>query len=73
MHEVAQELSDFAILVSPTQGGLRPIAALALNIASGLSVVLGTVVVLATDVSSLSTGLIRPIKVVAYCLASFAR
>ena len=58
IHEVAQELSDFTILVSPTQGGLRPLTALALNFGSGLSVVLGTVIVLINDISSLSTGLI---------------
>jgi zinc transporter ZupT len=58
IHEVAQELSDYAILVSPTQGGLGPPAALALNFLSGFSVVLGTVIVLASDVSDASIGLI---------------
>jgi zinc transporter ZupT len=57
IHEVAQELSDYSILVSPTQGGLRPLHALALNFTSGLSVVIGVVIVLASDVSSFSIGL----------------
>ncbi len=58
IHEVAQELSDYTILVSPTQGGLHPLAALALNFLSGLSVVIGAIIVLAAQVSDLSTGLI---------------
>jgi UTP--glucose-1-phosphate uridylyltransferase len=58
VHEVAQELSDYTLLVSPEQGGLRPLAALTLNFASGLSVTVGAIIVLAAHVSDLATGLL---------------
>jgi zinc transporter ZupT len=46
-HEVAQEISDYLILTSPLQGGLRPFTALALNFLCGLGAVLGALIVLA--------------------------
>ena len=46
VHEVAQELADYIILTDA--GKLSPFAALSLNFASGLSVMLGAIIVLAT-------------------------
>jgi len=55
-HEVAQELADYFLLTK--HAGLTPAVALSLNFASGLSVMLGgiVVVVLATPVSDMSLG-----------------
>ena len=48
-HEIAQELSDFLVLTNPEQGGLKVITALTLNFVSGLSVLLGLIIVFAID------------------------
>ncbi len=58
IHEVAQELSDFSILTSPSQGALGTALALALNFVSGLSVVIGVLAVLGSGVTDESAGLI---------------
>ena len=57
LHEFPQELADFLILTGP-QVGLSTMSALAINFVTGLSVVLGTVIVLAADVASSTTGLL---------------
>ena len=41
-HELAQEISDYVVLTSPTQANLKPHQALLLNFLSGSSVLLGT-------------------------------
>ena len=45
-HEIAQEISDYVVLTDPKQGNLSPMRALALNFVSGLSVVLGVLIVM---------------------------
>ena len=58
-HELAQEVSDFLVLTDPEQGNLSPLKALALNVLAGLSVVLGTIIVLAQDdVNTFALGLV---------------
>jgi zinc transporter ZupT len=57
LHELPQELSDYLILTGP-QVGLSTMTALAINFATGLSVILGVVIVLAVDVSTPVTGLL---------------
>eukprot|EP00553_Chaetoceros_curvisetus_P009216 CAMPEP_0204615968 /NCGR_PEP_ID=MMETSP0717-20131115/3322_1 /ASSEMBLY_ACC=CAM_ASM_000666 /TAXON_ID=230516 /ORGANISM="Chaetoceros curvisetus" /LENGTH=236 /DNA_ID=CAMNT_0051629037 /DNA_START=246 /DNA_END=953 /DNA_ORIENTATION=+ len=57
LHELPQELSDFLILTGP-QVGLSTLSALAINFATGMSVILGAVIVLAADVSNATTGLL---------------
>jgi len=47
LHELAQELSDYAVLTNEDQGGFKSITALALNFISGLTVLLGVIIVLA--------------------------
>ena len=54
-HELAQEVSDFLLLVDPHQGGLTHAKALIFNFLSGLSVVLGVIIVLAQEEVSNST------------------
>jgi zinc transporter ZupT len=56
LHEIAQELSDYIVLTDPKQGNLRPAAALILNFVSGLSVVLGIVLVLSLEVGPRTIG-----------------
>merc|ERR1711871_898639 len=57
VHEIAQEISDYFVLTDPGQGGLSPFHALSFNFISGLSVVLGGIIVLAQDeVSNKSQG-----------------
>ncbi len=56
VHEVAQELADYIILTDA--GKLSPFAALSLNFASGLSVMLGAIIVLATTLEHATVGLI---------------
>ena len=53
-HEVAQELADYFLLTK--HAGLKPAVALSLNFVSGLSVMLGGIVVLATPVSDMTVG-----------------
>ena len=55
-HEVAQELADYFLLTQHAK--LAPMKALVLNFISGLSVVLGGILVLALDISDLTIGLI---------------
>lgn len=57
LHELPQELSDYLILTGP-QVGLSTLSALVINFVTGLSVILGAVIVLAMDVSSSATGLL---------------
>ena len=57
-HELAQEISDFIILTDPKQGGLNPFVALGLNFVSGLSVMLGAIVILSAEMDNYATGLI---------------
>ena len=57
-HELAQELSDYLVLTDPNQGALKPAVALSLNFISGLSVVLGAIVILANDVDNRAQGLL---------------
>jgi len=57
-HEIAQELSDFVILTDPNQGGLKKLYALAVNFLSGISVIIGVLVVLSQDLSNYDTGMI---------------
>merc|ERR1711957_96552 len=49
-HEFAQELADYTVLTGP-EAGLQPFMALVLNFLSGISVLLGTVIVLSVKVS----------------------
>ena len=48
-HGIAQELSDFLVLTDPMQGGLKAGTALLLNALSGLSVLLGTILVFSLE------------------------
>ena len=48
-HEIAQELGDFLVLTDREQGGLSAAKALLANFLSGLSVLLGVIIVLAQD------------------------
>lgn len=57
LHELPQELSDYLILTGP-QVGLSTLSALIINFCTGLSVILGAVIVLAVDVSSSATGML---------------
>merc|ERR1712216_1005423 len=57
-HEIAQEISDFVVLTDPKQGALKPFTALGFNFASGLSVLLGVLVILSQNLSNLETGMI---------------
>ena len=55
-HEIPQELSDFAIL--RTALGFSTPKALAYNVVSGSSVMLGGVAIMAADISNLDTGML---------------
>ena len=55
-HELSQELADYFLLTN--QCGFSPMKALALNFISGLSVMLGVVVIMAMDVSKESVGVV---------------
>uniref|UniRef100_A0A7S2JFB7 Uncharacterized protein n=1 Tax=Haptolina brevifila TaxID=156173 RepID=A0A7S2JFB7_9EUKA len=57
-HELAQELADFLILTDPLQGGLKPRTALVLNFLSGISVLLGIIVIFAQDVGNVEQGML---------------
>ena len=57
-HEIAQEISDFVVLTDPEQGAMKPFTALAFNFISGLSVLIGVIVILSQDLSNLETGMI---------------
>ena len=58
-HEIGQELADYFLLTQ--HAGLTPFKALLLNFASGLTVVLGGLVVLAASVSNMAIGVILSI------------
>ena len=55
-HELSQELADYFLLTN--QCGLSPFKALALNFISGLSVMLGVIVIMAIDVSDETVGVL---------------
>ena len=57
-HELAQEISDFVVLTDPRQGALKALTALGFNFVSGLSVLIGVLVILSQDLSNLETGMI---------------
>lgn len=57
-HELAQEISDYLVLTDPMQGNLKPLAALALNFVSGLSIVLGAIIVVGSDPGDQVNGLL---------------
>ena len=63
-HELAQELADFFLLTK--HAGLRPGKALALNFLSGLSVLLGGIIILASNVSQKTIGVIMGIAASVY-------
>ena len=53
-HELAQEISDYALLVHHC--GLKPLLALALNFCAGFSILGGAIVVMLLDLSETGTG-----------------
>jgi zinc transporter ZupT len=55
-HEVAQELSDYCVLTG-SECRLHPLVALGLNFLSGTGVLLGTIIVLSTEVGDGDIGL----------------
>ena len=57
LHELPQEIADFIILTGPV-AGLSPLKALVFNFLSGLSVLLGALIVAATPVDDALIGLI---------------
>lgn len=57
LHEIPQELSDYLILTGP-QVGLSTLSAVLVNFTTGLSVILGTIIVLAIDIKTSTTGLL---------------
>jgi zinc transporter ZupT len=63
-HELAQELADYFLLT--THCGLKPPVALVLNFLSGLSVMLGVVVIFALPVDATATGCILAISAGVY-------
>ena len=63
-HEVAQEVADYFLLTK--HAGLRPFTALLLNFCSGLSVVLGGIVVLPSPVSDLGIGMVLSVAAGVY-------
>jgi len=46
LHEIPQELADYLVLTDRSQGNLKPVHALALNFISGMSVLLGAIILL---------------------------
>ena len=63
-HEIAQELADYFLLTK--HAGLKPVVALSLNFVSGLSTMLGGIVVLATSVSDLIVGVVLSVAAGVY-------
>ena len=57
LHEIPQELSDYLILTGP-QVGLSTLSAVLVNFATGLSVILGAIIILAIDIKTSTTGLL---------------
>eukprot|EP00965_Chrysotila_dentata_P165849 5475744-Pleurochrysis_carterae.AAC.1 len=58
IHELAQELSDFLLLTSPTAGRLSVPVALGLNFLSGTSILMGAATIIYSDVEDTSVGLV---------------
>eukprot|EP00392_Amoebophrya_sp_AT5.2_P017667 g18069.t1 len=56
LHEIAQEIADYLLLTGPAK--LSPVKALALNFASGLSVVFGGLLALASDYDKATIGFV---------------
>eukprot|EP00747_Dinoflagellata_sp_TGD_P140365 gnl/TRDRNA2_/TRDRNA2_176001_c0_seq2.p1 gnl/TRDRNA2_/TRDRNA2_176001_c0~~gnl/TRDRNA2_/TRDRNA2_176001_c0_seq2.p1 ORF type:complete len:494 (+),score=92.28 gnl/TRDRNA2_/TRDRNA2_176001_c0_seq2:134-1483(+) len=56
LHEIPQEVADYAVLTSMC--GLRPAVALVINFLSGLSVVLGTLIINTSDIDNAGVGLL---------------
>lgn len=56
LHEIAQEIADFIVLTDPKQGKLKAPLALVLNFVSGLSVMLGVVIVMSMDLGPRTVG-----------------
>merc|ERR1712107_660648 len=56
-HELAQELADYLVLTGP-DAQLTPITALAMNFVSGMGVLLGTVIILASEVGNDAIGIL---------------
>jgi len=56
LHELPQELADYAILTSPGVG-LTPVKALLLNFLAGLSVILGVIIINVIDLPDSTVGL----------------
>jgi zinc transporter ZupT len=63
-HELAQELADYFLLT--VHCGLKPVQALTLNFISGLSVMLGVVIIFALPISEPTTGIILSISAGVY-------
>ena len=56
-HEIPQEISDFALMISPRIGFSVPVALLA-NALSGLSVVIGAIIATAVDMGNRDVGML---------------
>ena len=56
LHEIPQELADYVVLTGDAK--VRPLIALVLNFLSGLSVLLGAILILSLDIGDEVTGLI---------------
>lgn len=70
IHELAQELADFFLLTN--QVGLSIITALALNIASGMSVVVGVVIILLIDMDDPTIGVLLCLSAGVYFYVAFS-
>jgi len=57
LHELPQEIADYAILTS-SQVALHPLKALVANFISGLSVILGAIIIITTEVQDDGIGLL---------------
>ena len=68
-HELGQELADYFLLTN--QCGLSPVVALTLNFISGLSVMFGVIVILATDVSDQTMGILLSMSAGVYFYIAF--
>jgi zinc transporter ZupT len=68
-HELSQELADYFLLTN--QCGFSPLMALTLNFISGLSVMIGVIVILATDVSDETVGVLLSMSAGVYFYIAF--
>lgn len=57
LHELPQELADYVLLTGPGLS-LSPVKALTCNFVAGLGVLLGTIIIFATEVDDATTGLL---------------